>query len=126
MLRPRILNDMKMTPQQLRRIIKEEVSRILEAEDAASGSAGASGLTDQQKKKLKAFASSPPTGLNAFATSMKTLGSILGDIDEKAANINADQIKKYFTQIMSIVDSMMSEKKTSSTETAKVAKAVGA
>lgn len=116
---------MKITASQLRRIVKEELNRLHEAEDTPADSAGASSLTDQQKKKLKAFANNPPTGLNAFAVSMKTLGSILGDIDEKSANINSEQVKKYFMQVMAIVDSMMSEKKTTSAETAKVTKAVG-
>lgn len=121
----RILTIMKITASQLRRIVKEELNRLHEAEDTPADAAGASSLTDQQKKKLKAFTNNPPTGLNAFAVSMKTLGSILGDIDEKSANINSEQVKKYFMQVMAIVDSMMSEKKTTSAETAKVTKAVG-
>ena len=117
---------MKITEAQLRQIVKSELFRLHEAEkETAASQEGAAGLSDQQKKKLKAFAASPPSNLSGFATSMKTLGGILGEIDEKAANLNGGQIKMYFTQIMEIVDSMMSDKKTSSSETAKVAKAVG-
>lgn len=118
---------MKITETRLRRIIRDEMRRL--QEDATSdtgGSAGsASKLTDQQKKKLQAFADQPPSSLSSFSASLKTLGAILGEIDEKAANLNSAQIKMYFTQIMQVVDAMMSEKKTSSSETSKVGKALG-
>ena len=112
------------TESRLRRQIREHVKRLLENDAAAQG--GASGFTPAEIKKLKGLNDSPPGNLSGFATSIKTLGGILGDIDEKTANLNSAQIKMYFEQIMKIVNGMTSDKKTSSAETAKVAKATAA
>lgn len=112
---------MKLTSSQLRRIINEEIQRLVENDDEQ---AGASDLSDMQKKKLQKLSQSPPSSLGGFAMAMKELGAILGDVDEKAANLNSQQLGQYFTQIMKIVGGMMSEKKTSSSETAKVSKAL--
>ena len=107
-------------------MIRSQIRLLREADkDSASSQEGASSLSDQQKKKLQTLAGSPPSNLSGFATSIKALGAILSDIDEKEANINGGQLKMYFAQIMEIVSSMMSDKKTSSSETAKVAKAIG-
>lgn len=122
---------MKLTNALLKRLIAEEKERMMNelegtsSSDAVDTQASASSLTDQQKKKLKSFTASPPTNLSGFSTAMKTLGTILGEIDEKSANLNSGQIKMYFTQIMEIVDGMMSEKKTTSSETSKISKVVG-
>ena len=113
---------MRLTVKILRNLIQEQIALI--NEDGSDNLAGSSGLTDQQKKKLQYFSSAPPSSLSSFSSSMKTLGSILGEIDEKAANINSGQIKLYFMQIMKIVESMMSEDKTSSAETSKITKAI--
>ena len=118
---------MKITESQLRRIIREELeNQVVEAEKdpAASSEESASSLTDQQKKQLNDLSKNVPTSLDGFSKNLKILAGIIDDIDEKAANINSSQLGQYWPQVMSIVSSMMSEEKTSSTETGKVAKAL--
>ena len=120
---------MKITESQLRKIIREELeSQVVEAEkDPATVSSedSASSLTDQQKKQLNDLSKNSPTSLAGFSKNLKTLAGIIDDIDSKAANINSSQLGQYWPQIMSVVSKMMSEEKTSSTETGKVAKALG-
>jgi hypothetical protein len=117
---------MRITESQLRSIILQEIQGLFEAEESAALSGeGASKLTDQQKKQLNDLAKSAPSSLSGFSKSLKALATIVDDIDPKAANINASQLAQYWPQIMAIVSSMMSEEKTSSTETSKVAKALG-
>ena len=123
----KIYKIMKITTSLLRKMIAEEISnkKLLVLEDNNTlDSAGTTGLTDQQKAKLKALSGSPPSSLTQFSTSMKNLGAILADVDEKSANLNSEQLKKYFMQIMSIVDGMMSSEKTTSAETSKIKKIV--
>ena len=119
---------MKITEQQLRKIIREELEgQVVEAEKdskATSSKESLSGLTDQQKKQLNDLSKSPPTSLAGFSKNLKVLAGIIDNIDAKAANINSSQLGQYWPQIMSIVSSMMSEEKTSSSETGKIAKAL--
>jgi hypothetical protein len=118
---------MKITERQLRKIIREELEgQVAEAEkdSTASSEESASNLTDQQKKQLNDLSKSPPTSLAGFSKNLKLLAGIIDDIDAKAANINSSQLGQYWPQVMSVISKMMSEEKTSSTETGKVAKAL--
>lgn len=106
---------MRITEEQLRKIIKEE----LEA------AAGTSKLTDQQKKQLNDLSKSAPSSLASFSKNLKTLSTIIDDIDPKVANINTSQLTQYWSQMMAIAADMMSEEKTSASATAKITKALG-
>jgi len=117
---------MRITESQLRSIIAKEIENLLEAgETPTSSGEGTSKLTDQQKKQLNDLSESTPSSLMGFSKNLKVLATIIDDIDTKAANINTSQLAQYWPQIMAVVSSMMSEEKTSSTETSKVAKALG-
>jgi len=117
-------NSKVLSTSRLRTIIREEISRMAEAEATEAGDGGKVGLSDVEKKKLESFKTNSPSSLSQFSTGVKNLGAILSDIDEKAANLNSSQLQNYWKQLMAIVDSMMSEEKTSSTETSKVSKAI--
>jgi len=106
---------MRITESQLRKIIREELT----------SAEGTSKLTDQQKKQLNDLSKSAPSNLASFSKNLKVLAAIIDDIDPKAAAIDATQLKQYWTQTMAIVSSMMSEEKTSTSDTAKVTKALG-
>lgn len=116
-------NSNVLSTSRLLTIIREEISKMNEAE-APEAVGGASGLSDMEKKKLESFKTNSPSSLSQFSSGLKNLGAILSDIDEKAANLNSSQLQNYWKQLMAIVDSMMSEEKTSSTETSKVSKAI--
>ena len=93
--------------------------------DSSTASAGQSKLTDQQKDLLNKLAQNPPTNLAGFVSNLKKLATIVDDIDTSGANLGGTQFTQYWTQIMAIISSMMSEEKTSSADTSKVKKALG-
>lgn len=118
---------MRLTESQLRKIILEEVNNLFEADEVgkASTAQSASKLSEQQKKQLNDLTKSAPTSLQGFSKNLKVLASIIDDIDAKFANISSSQLGQYWPQIMAVVANMVSEEKTSSSETAKVAKTLG-
>lgn len=114
-----------ITRTRLRQIISEELSAILEAGEEPAVGAGGSKLSDQQKNQLNALASAAPSSLSGFSKNLKVLAGIIDKIDPKAANLNTSQLAQYWTQTMAVVKGMMSDEKTSSSETSKVTKALG-
>lgn len=92
--------------------------------DSSTASAGQSKLTDQQKNSLNTLAQNPPKTLGGFVSNLKNLAAIVKAIVPSAANLDAIQLEQYWTQIMAIIGSMMSEEKTSSADTSKVKKAL--
>lgn len=118
---------MKITESQLRRIIAEEVNDLFEDVNAGQTSTAqsTSKLSEQQKKQLSDLTKSLPSSLQAFSTNLKVLASIINKIDSKSANINTSQLGQYWPQIMAVISNMVSEEKTSSSETAKVTRALG-
>lgn len=118
---------MRITELQLRSIIKEELQSLLEINDdgASATSASVSKLPEAEKNKLVKLSETAPSNLTSFSANLKALAAIIDGIDPKAAAIDTSQLKQYWTQIMTVIDSMISKEKTSTTDTAKVAKALG-
>jgi|GEM_PF-3323671 len=118
---------MRLSESQLRKIILKEVNNLLEADEVgkAPSAQSTSKLSEQQKKQLNDLTKSSPTSLQGFSKNLKLLASIIDDIDPKSANISSSQLGQYWPQVMAVVANMVSEEKTSSSETAKVAKTLG-
>ena len=127
-LRRHLFKRMKFTPAQLKRIIREEVLRqqltnLLSEAEADALKAPTKSTAGSQK--VEALEKANPTSASDFSAKMKMMADVIKDLDVKEAKLDASQLQKYWSQFMSIFKDMAGEEKTSSTETGKVAKALG-
>ena len=118
---------MKLTPMQLKRIIREEVLRqqlsslLSEAEDELK----APTKSTAGSQKVDALEKANPMSTSDFSAKMKMMADVIKDLDTKEAKLDASQLQKYWSQFMSIFKDMAGEEKTTSTEIGKIAKALG-